>query len=161
MKLALTYGLLITAVVVAWILLTRFVSPIAPDSNANLLAPILFNFTAIVAIYLGIRARKEGLAGDLSFKDGLNTGMSISLVYALTSSLFFVILLFVAGPRLLAHEPTALRAPMWQVAALAFAGMFLGSLIFGVLYSTVISFIFAKRRPREAPRPSHDEGLSD
>jgi hypothetical protein len=142
---------MITAVVVAWVLFTRFLFPLGPDSRANVLAPILFNLTAFVAIYLGVRARKEELAGDLSFKDGLNTGMSISLVYALTSSLFFAILLFVMGPRLLAHEPTALGAPVWQVAALAFAGMLVGSFVFGVIYSTVISFMLAKRRPRELP----------
>jgi hypothetical protein len=151
MKLALKYGLLITAVVVAWVLLTRFMFPLAPDSSANVLAPILFNLTAIAAIFLGVRARKEELGGEVTFKQGLNTGIAISLVYALTSSLFFAVLLLIVGPRLLAQEPMALRAPVWQVAALAFAGMLVGSFIFGVIYSTVVSFIFAKRRPRELP----------
>ncbi len=57
MKIALKYGLLITTVVVVWVLLTRFLFPLAPESPANVLAPILFNVAAIAAIYLGIKAR--------------------------------------------------------------------------------------------------------
>ncbi len=153
MTLALKYGLLITVVVVAWVLFTRVMFPLAPDSSANVLAPILFNLAAIVAIYLGIAARKEEVAGDLGFKQALKTGMSIALVYALTSSLFFVILLFAVGRSLLAAEPMAQRSPLWQVAAMAFAAMSLGSLFFGLIYSTVISAILSKRRLREPLTP--------
>jgi hypothetical protein len=148
MKMALKYGLLITAVVVVWVSFTRLIFPLPPESKANALAPILFNLAAIVAIYLGMKARKE-LAGGISFKEGLMTGLSIAFVYALTSSLFFVILLLAVGAKIMANEPMAATHPMWQVAIMAFAGIFLGSLILGLVYSTVISFILAKRRRRE------------
>jgi hypothetical protein len=36
--------------------------------------------------------------------------------------------------------------PLWQVAAFAYAGLFFGSLIFGLIYSTIISFFLAKRQ---------------
>jgi hypothetical protein len=147
MKIALKYGLLITAVVVAWIVIVRLVMDVGADSKANVIAPILFNLTAIVAILLGMKARKKELDGDLSFKEGLKTGMGISLVYAISACLFFMIEFLVAGPKLLLSEAGPQSGPIWQVAALAYAGLFFGSLIFGLIYSTVISFFLAKRQP--------------
>jgi hypothetical protein len=150
MKIALKYGLLITAVIVAWIVIVRFVMNVGPDAGANLIAPILFNLTAIVAILLGIRARKNELNGTLRFKEGLKTGMKISLVYAISACLFFMIQFLVAGPKLLLSQTGPQTGPLWQVAAGAFAGLFFGSLISGLVYSTIISFFIARRLPRES-----------
>jgi ABC-type phosphate/phosphonate transport system permease subunit len=62
--------------------------------------------------------------------------------------LFFVLEYFVAGPKLLLSEAGAQNRPLWQVAAMAYAGLFFGSLIFGLIYSTVISFFLARRQPQ-------------
>jgi len=150
MKMALKYGLLITAVVVAWIVVVRLVMDVGADSKANLIAPILFNLTAIVAIILGMRAKKDELNGNLGFKEGLKTGMGISLVYAISACLFFMIEFLVAGPKLLLTEAGPGNRPMWQVATFAYAGLFFGSLFFGLIYSTVIAFFIARRLPRES-----------
>ena len=150
MKIALKYGLLITAVVIAWIVVVRFVMDVSADSKANLVAPILFNVTAILAIMLGMLARKKELNGNLSFKEGLKIGMAISLVYAVSACLFFMIEYLVAGPKLLLSEAGSTNEPMWQVATFAYAGLFFGSLIFGLIYSTVIAFFIARRLPRES-----------
>lgn len=144
MKIAMKYGLSITFVVILWILVTHFLFPLAPESKANILAPILFNFTAIVAIYLGIRA--SAASGELNFKQGIKTGLAISLVYGISSSLFFFIVFLFVGPKLMANEPMAQDYPMWQAALAAFAGIFFGALILGLVYSTVISFILVKAR---------------
>lgn len=150
MKIALKYGLLITAVVVGWIVIVRFVLDVGADSRANLLAPIIFNVAAIVAILLGIRERKQELNGALRFKEGLKTGMKISLVYAASACLFFMIEFLVAGPKLLLSEAGPQSGPLWQIAAMAYAGLFFGSLISGLVYSTIISFIIVRRMPRES-----------
>lgn len=150
MKIALKYGLLITAVVVGWIVIVRLIMDVGANSKANVLAPILFNITAIVAIALGMKARKKELNGNLGFKEGLKTGMAISLVYAISACLFFMIEFLVAGPKLLLSEAGPQVGPMWQVAAMAYAGLFFGSLFFGLIYSTVISFFIARRLPRES-----------
>jgi Protein of unknown function (DUF4199) len=144
MKIAIKYGLLITLVVVVWVLATQFLFPLAPQSSANVLAPILFNLSAIVAIYLGIKER--GAEGELSFKQGIKTGMAISLVYGISSCLFFLIVFLFVGPRLLDSEPMAQDYPMWQTALAAFAGMFLGALVLGLVYSTVISFMLVRAK---------------
>jgi uncharacterized protein DUF4199 len=145
MKIALKYGLLITAVVVAWVLIVRFLMGVGADSKANLLAPILFNLAAIMAIYFGMKARKKELRGELSFKEGVKTGMTISLVYAASSCLFFIIEFLVAGPRLLLSDAGPQAGPIWQVAAIAYSGLFFGSILFGLIYSTIISFFIARR----------------
>jgi uncharacterized membrane protein len=150
MKIALKYGLMITAVVVAWIVVVRFLMGVGPNSKANVMAPILFNITAIVAILLGMKARQKELNGELSFKEGLKTGMGVSLVYAISACLFFMIEFLVAGPKLLLSEAGPQVGPMWQVAALAYAGLFFGSLFFGLIYSTVIAFFIARRLPRQS-----------
>ena len=144
MKPAIKYGLSITLVVVLWILVTHFLFPLAPDSKANALGPILFNLAAIVATYLGIKARAG--EGEFRFKQGIERGLAISLVYATSSSLFLFIMLLLVGPELMANEPMAQNYPMWQVALGAFAGMFFGALIVGLVYSTVISFMLVRSR---------------
>ncbi len=150
MKIALKYGLLITAVLVAWVIIVRFVFDVGPDTRANILGPILFNLTAIIAIYLGVRSRKQQLSGELTFKEALKTGMSISLAYAITACLFFVIVHLAAGPKLMLSEAGPQPGPIWRVALLAYAGLFFGSLFFGLIYSTGVGFILARRLRSES-----------
>jgi hypothetical protein len=146
MKIALKYGLLIAAVVVGWIVIVRLLMGVGADSKANVIAPILFNLAAIGAIYLGMKTRKNELGGELRFKEGLKTGMSISLVYAVSACIFFMIEYLVAGPKLLLSEAGPQIGPMWQVAAIAYAGLFFGSILFGLIYSTIISFFLARQQ---------------
>lgn len=146
MRIAIKYGLLITLVVAVWIVLTHFVVPLPTSSKLNLLGPLLFNFTAIVAIYLGIKERKA--ESDMNFKAGIKTGIAISVVYAISACLFFLLLLLIVGPSMMANEPMAADSPFWKVALGAFAGLFFGSLILGLVYSTIISFFLARRYQR-------------
>lgn len=136
--------------VIAWVVVIRFLLDLPTDSKVHLIAPVLFNVTAIAAILQGMRARKEELAGDLPFKEGIKTGMAISLVYAISACLFFVFEFLVSGPKLLMSEAGAQDGPMWKVAAFAYGGLFVGSLVFGMIYSTIIAFFLARRLPRES-----------
>jgi uncharacterized protein YqgC (DUF456 family) len=80
------------------------------------------------------------------FNELLKTGVGISLVYAVTVSLFFVGVIAVVGTKWLASEPGATEAPMSRVMIGAFIGLFIGALVFGLIYSTLISFFLAKRQ---------------
>ncbi|HEX3280658.1 MAG TPA: DUF4199 domain-containing protein [Pyrinomonadaceae bacterium] len=148
MKIALKYGLLITAVVALWILLVRLWLGMGTGPLGQIISAVLFNAAAILAIFLGMRERKRQLGGALSFKEGIKTGMAISLVYAISACVFFMIEYLVAGPKLLLSEAGPQNSPLWQVAAMAYAGLFLGSLIFGLIYSTLIAFFLARRSGR-------------
>jgi len=150
MRIAFKYGLLITAVVVVWIVVVRLLIGVGADSRANIIAPILFNIAAIVAILLGMKARKRELNGELRFKEGLKVGMAISLAYAISACLFFMIQYLIFGPGLLMSEAGPAPGPMWRIAAFAYAGLFFGSMFFGLIYSTVIAFILAKRQGRDS-----------
>ncbi len=48
----------------------------------------------------------------------------------------------------MANEPMTQNYPMWQAALAAFAGMFFGALILGLVYSTVISFLLGESKKR-------------
>jgi hypothetical protein len=144
MKIAIKYGLSITLVVVLWVLVTHFLLPLAPESKANILAPILFNLAEIVALYLGIKASAD--KSELDFRQGIKTGVAISLVYGLSSCIFFFIMFLIVGPELMGNEPMPKDYPMWQVALAAYAGLFFGALILGLVYSTIISFMLVRAR---------------
>jgi len=57
MKIAIKYGLLITAVVIVWVVMVRFLLDIGPNPIADFLSPVLFNFTAIDSISCQNRLR--------------------------------------------------------------------------------------------------------
>ena len=148
MKIALKYGLLITLCIIAWVVIAHWLVP-NPQSRVHSLGPLVFfNLVEVLGIYYGLKARRSASPGEMTFKDGVKTGVAIAAVYAISSCLFFLIGIFVVGAKMLNAEQGAQVKPMWQVAALAYAGLFFGSLFFGLIYSTVISFFIARRLPR-------------
>jgi hypothetical protein len=150
MKIALKYGLLITLVVVLWIVIVRLWLGMGAGPQGQIISGVLFNATAIVAIFLGMKERKHALGGALGFKDGVKTGMAISLVYAISACVFFMIEYLAAGPKLIMSEAGPQTTALWQVVVVAYAGLFFGSLIFGLIYSTLIAFFLARRLGRES-----------
>jgi hypothetical protein len=150
MKIALKYGLAITLVVVFWIVIVRLWLGRAGGPAGQIMSGLLFNAAAIVAIFLGMRERKKALGGAMRFKEGVKTGMAISLVYAISSCLFFMIEYLVAGPKLLMSEARPQTTALWQVVVVAYAGLFFGSLIFGLIYSTLIAFFLARLLERDS-----------
>jgi len=149
MKIPLKYGLLITLGVMVWVLITHNIVTNPLSLVHTLGAPIVFNVLQFVMIYFGLKALEREKGDRPTFKEGLKTGVAISFVYALTASLFFVGTIAVVGTRWLATEPGAAEAPMSRVVAGAFLGLFLLAMVFGLIYSTVISFFVAKRRSEE------------
>ena len=146
MKLALKYGLLITAGLIVWVVIVHLLVP-NPCSPVHFLGPIiLFYLLEISGIYVGMGARKRESAGQMQFKDGLKTGMRIAFVYGLSSCLFFLIFITILGPQAMCPQAGVATPPFWQVAAVAFVGQFVGAVFLGLLYSTIIAFVLATRR---------------
>jgi FtsH-binding integral membrane protein len=150
MKIALKYGLLVTLGVIAWVVVAHLLVPDPTSKVHSVGAGIFFNLLEIAGIYLGISAKGRERGGKATFKECVKTGVAIAFVYALSASLFFLIQLLFLGPQVLAGEPGAQRQPLWQVAAAAFTGLFVGSLLFGLVYATVISFFLANRQPHSS-----------
>ena len=146
MKIPLKYGLLITLGVMVWVLIARnaVTNPLSPVHTLG--TPILINLLQFIMIYLGLKTLEREKGDSPTFKEGLKTGVAISFVYALTACLFFIGVVAVVGTKWLASEPGAAEAPMSRVLAGAFVGLFLGAMLFGLIYSTLISFFIAKRR---------------
>ena len=146
MKIALKYGLLITLGLIAWVVVAHLVVPDPRSPLHTLGAGVFFNLLHMAGIYLSINAVRNEAGGELIFKTGVKTGVATAFVYAISSSLFFLVAIIVVGPRLMASEPGMESLPAWKAAVGAFAGFLVISLIFGLIYSTVISFFLTKRK---------------
>jgi len=149
MKIPLKYGLLTTLGVMAWVLVARATvkDPLSPVHTLG--TPIFFNVLQFVMIYLGLKELERTRGDRSTFKEGLKTGVAISLVYAISAALFFVGVLMVVGTKWLASEPGAATQPASVRVAQAFVGLVGITMIFGLIYSTVISFFLAKRQSEE------------
>ena len=148
MKIPIKYGLLTALGLIIWVLAAHALVANPQSLVHALFGPIFFNVLHFVMIFLGIKALERERGEKLSFKEALKTGVSIALVFALTATLFFVCVIYFVGDTWLAIEPGAATTPrlLWIQ---AFAGFFLGTLIFGLLYSAVVAFFVAKRRSQE------------
>ena len=149
MKIPIKYGLLIALGVMALVLIARntVTNPLSPVHTFG--TPIFINLLQFVMIYLGLKALEHEKGDRPTFKEGLKTGVAISFVYALTASLFFVGVVAVVGTKWLETKPGAAETPMSRVVAGAFIGLFGLAMLFGLIYSTVISFFLAKRKSEE------------
>lgn len=146
MKIRLKYGLLIAAGVMAWVLIARSTVP-NPESLVHRLGtPIFFNVLQFAMIYLGLKELERVKREPPTFKEGIRTGVEISIVYAIAASLFFLAVLAVVGTKWLASTSGDGEVSVTGLALGAFAGLFFFALFFGLIYSTLISFFLAKRQ---------------
>ncbi len=146
MKIPLKYGLIATVGVAAWVLIMHALF-VDPKSTVHTLgAPIFFNIFHFAVIYLGLKALEREQGDRPTFKEGLKTGVAISVIYALTVSLFFVGVIAVVGTKWIASESVPADVPMSRVIIGSFVGLFISALIFGLIYSTLIAFFLAKRQ---------------
>jgi hypothetical protein len=149
MKIPLKYGLLITLGVIAWVLITHSLIT-NPQSLVHIFGgPVVFNVLQFAMIYLGLKALEHQKGDRPYFKEGLKTGVAISFIYGLTASLFFVAVLAIVGTKWLASEPDAANAPLSRIILGAFFGLFLGAMLFGLIYSCVLALFLAKRRSED------------
>jgi len=150
MKIPLKYGLLITLGMAAWVLIAHTLVP-NPRSIVHSLGIAFFtNVLQFAMLYLGLKALEREKGERPIFKEGIKTGMAISLVYGLTASLFFAGLMAIMGPKWIATEPGEFDAPMSRLILVRFVGLLVGALLLGLIYSTVLSFFLAKRRSEES-----------
>ncbi|HEX6283905.1 MAG TPA: DUF4199 family protein [Pyrinomonadaceae bacterium] len=146
MKIPIKYGLLTALGLIVWVLLAHQLVANPNSLVHTLLGPIFFNVLHFTMIFLGIKALEREKGEKPRFKEALKTGVAIAFVFALTASLFFVVVVLSVGTRWLALDPGAAATPTRLLLLQAFAGLFLGTMIFGLIYSTVIAFFVAKRQ---------------
>jgi hypothetical protein len=137
MKIALKYGIAVTVVIAAWVALKHFVLHLE-GQTAQVADIVIFNLAAIVGLALGIRAKRTMNGGWLTFVEGWKTGISIAVTYAILTSLYFVLLLAVVGPKLMQQEGETSYVK-------AFAGVSIGFTLFGTVFSAIISLLLKKK----------------
>jgi hypothetical protein len=136
MKIALKYGIAVTLIIAAWVALKHFVLHIEGQS-AQVADLAVFNLSAIVALMMGIKERRLANDDRLTFLEGLGTGVSIAVTYAVLTCLYFAVLLALVGPRLMQQEGDT------NVTA-AFLGLGIGLTVFGVIFSALIALVLRK-----------------
>ena len=150
MKIALKYGLLITLGVACWTIIAHMLVPDPMSPVHSVVAGTFFNVLEILGIFFGIRERRR--EGPVRFGQSVKTGVSIAAVYGFTASLFFTqVVLF--APHWIQRRPGTEDQPLSQVAMGAFLALFLGAIVLGIIYSTIISFIFGmidRQRSRQS-----------
>ena len=136
MKIALKYGLGVALVIAAWVALKHFVLHMEGPS-AQFADLAVFNLSAMVALMMGIKEKRIENGDRLSFLQGFGTGVAIALTYAILTSLYFAVLLALVGPKLMQQEgETNILA--------AFLGLGIGLVIFGTIFSALISLVLKK-----------------
>ena len=136
MKIALKYGIAVTLVIAAWVALKHFVLHLE-GANAQFADIAVFNFTAIVALMLGIKERRMANGNSLTFGEAFLTGLSIAVTYAILTSLYFVVLLAIVGPKVMQQEGETSYLK-------AFLGVSIGLAVFGAVFSAIISLVMKK-----------------
>ena len=136
MKIALKYGIGVALVIAAWIALKHFVLHLE-GANAQYADIAVFNFSALVGLMMGIKEKRIANGDSLTFGQGFITGISIAITYAILTSLYFVFLLALVGPKLMQQEGETSYVK-------AFLGVSLGFAIFGAIFSAIISLVVRK-----------------
>ena len=145
MKIALKYGMIITVGIMAWTIIAHTLVPNPQSSIHNLGAFSFFNLLHFAGIYLGIKELEREKRQKPTFKEGVKQGVEISFIYAVGAALFFVGVLFVIGTKWMTGEAVHPSEPIWVIGLQAFGGLVILTMIFGLVYSTLISFFLAKR----------------
>jgi hypothetical protein len=136
MKIALKYGIAVTLVIAAWVALKHFVLHLE-GTSAQFSDVAIFNFSAIVGLMMGIREKRVANGDRLTFGEGFKTGISIAITYALLTSLYFMFLLAVVGPKMMQQEGETSYIK-------AFAGVSIGFALFGAIFSAIIALVLRK-----------------
>jgi hypothetical protein len=150
MRIPIKYGLLTALGLIVWVLVTHWLIANPDSAVIKLGGPVFFNVLHFIMIFLGLKAYEREKGEKPFFKEAVKVGVSIAFVFALTATLFFVVVVFVIGTRWMGGEPGAATTPAWILMVQAFAGLFIGTMIFGLIYSTVIAFFVSRRLSDQA-----------
>jgi hypothetical protein len=137
MKPALKYGTGVTLIIAAWVALKHFVLHLE-SQPAQIADVVIFNLTAVAGLSLGIREKRSRNEGSLSFADGLLTGISIAVTYAILTSGYFALLLAVFGPKMMQQEGETSVVK-------AFLGISIGFALIGTVFSAIIALVLRRR----------------
>ena len=140
---------MVTLGIMVWVLAARSLVTNPASLVHTLGSPIFFNLLHFIMIYLGLKATEREKGERLPLKEGLKTGVLISLVYAVTASLFFVGVVATVGTQWVDSEPGFAQTPRSQIAAQAFVYLFIGAMFLGLIYSALIAFFLAKRQSED------------
>lgn len=107
--------------------------------------------TPILVWFLGIKARKTRQKNKLTYAQGFQEGMKISLTYSLTSPIVFLTYYMLVNPHIVGYVRTVYgltNASNTTVIGVDLAAQLAISLLFGTMYSTIIPLFLQTKKKR-------------
>jgi hypothetical protein len=146
MKRALKYGVLVTVIIAVWVALKHWGLHLSPE-RAAIFDTLIFNVAGLVGLSLGISDKRSANHGALSFGEGMKTGVSIAVTYAILTAIYFAVLLVIVGPKLMqqAGEVEPGGAVTTLILVQAFSGVLIGLTVIGTILSVFVSLVLKRK----------------
>ena len=137
------YGLIMSAITAFCLIMMQITGQNDSFDNKS---PFQFFFMFVapaIVWYFGIKAKKKANKGKLTFKQGLVEGFKISLVYGLVSPFVFLAF-YLINPAIIDYirkSYNMMTQSTLVVITVDMVAQFVASVVFGVIYASVISLL--------------------
>ena len=158
MKTELKYGVIFAAIVIVYVMIEHFLGFNTTRHDIGQYSRLAGVLVPIIGIFMGIKAKRKELNGNLTFGQGVKTGFLIALIQTTITTLWFWFYGTVVNPqfvntmlefersRMLARGTDAAdaRATIDRLKALySFPFLQLAQEVAGILYGTIFAMIFS------------------
>ena len=143
------FGLLMTASLIICLGLMEITGQNESFENKSPIFLIYQFILPAVIWYLGIKTKKDGQKGKLTFKEGVREGFKISVVFALTSPFIFAAYYLFVNPPILKYVKAAYGltgSSDHLVIIVDMAAQVFSAIIFGTIYGAIISFFLKSKK---------------
>lgn len=139
------YGLLMCLVVVACLAIMELTGN-NESFEKNPLLTLVQMLMPLVIWYMGITKKKQEQKGKLTFKEGVTEGFKISLAFGLLSPFVFMLYYVFINPEIVTNTYNQPQFSFSQIIVLDMALQLVSAVIFGTLYSAIISFFVKSKK---------------
>lgn len=136
------YGLIMTAVTAAWILIMHFAGVYTQPDKDSAIDLIFIILSPIVVWYLGIVAKRTEQKGKLEYVEGLKEGIKIGVVYGIVSPFAFMLYYLLINPEIIPYVKDSYRmaqASTSVIIIIDYLAQFVAAVIGGAIYGAIMS----------------------
>jgi arginine exporter protein ArgO len=146
---AVVFGLIMTALTAGCLIIMEVTGKNQTLDSKSFLQTMYQIGTPLLVWYFGIRARRSRQKGKLTYKQGFQEGMKITLTYVLTSPFVFLLYYTVINPEFVNYARTVYHLPSSPAAVVIATDLGMAAviaLLFGTLYSAIFPLFLKKKK---------------
>lgn len=146
---AVHFGLLMTTLTAGCLLVMEVTGKNQTFDSKSFLQLLYQIVTPLIVWFFGIKARKTRQKNKLTFAQGFQEGMLISITYAFTSPIVFLIYYLFINPGIVNYVAKVYgltQASRASVIGIDLGLAFLMAILFGALYSAIFSFFLKNKK---------------